>query len=288
MSEANAPIEEEVDFDSAFDEFSETPDGDDGEDDDDLRIVNEEDDEPEEEDPLAGLSESQRKLFEEMERRKNDLEHRLQSDQGRVSALQRHINDLQNQIQANQEAKAPVVGEATDDMWNEFAKEYPELSKAIEQRVAAREKELEAKLANSFQPVTSKLNSLERQEQQRYLRSQLDLLTERHPDWREVRDTKEFTDFLNTAPRQIKEMANSQDAGEVSYLLTVFKERHGKGTSTDDAAVQALKEKRQRQLSEGAALHSAPSKAGTRSIAKDDFDGAFDAYAAQAERRMRK
>ena len=106
----------------------------------DLKSLVSFDEKPDEEvDLYAGMSDEVKERVIAIEDKNKDLNHRLNSDAGRVSALQIKINGLEKDIQdvragsttgsqpnTNQIAEAMQV---TDEEWEKFSEDYPEVAK---------------------------------------------------------------------------------------------------------------------------------------------------------------
>lgn len=79
----------------------------------------------------ANASPEQWEAFKETQKRILDLEHRLRSDDGRVSSLQRKINRLQEDLQ-NQQANSGNRNETATQALGRMKEEYPEIAELLD------------------------------------------------------------------------------------------------------------------------------------------------------------
>jgi hypothetical protein len=271
---------EQDDYESAFAEFSEAEGtADVGE-----QTTNESDSEeateseavPEtENDPLAGFNENQRKIVEELKRKADEAEHTAKSQIGRVSALTRKLNELsqaKSQV-SNQPDAAPLPG---DPDWEQFKADFPEMSNAVEKRLASIEKSLTERVGQVAQPI-------HQMQREQFLRSQFAALEAAHPDYQSVAGSNEFRSWLATQPPQVQQMIGSEDAAEASWLLSTYKSLAVK-TPQGPSDVVALREKRKAQLQQSAGVPAKGSSNQSIGGAPDDYEAAFQFFANRKSR----
>lgn len=238
-----------------------------------------------------GVTERERELEAQLER----LRHSEASQRGRLGAYQRQINDLQRQMQERQQAaqqqqQQPAGGgddQQRQDMaeamgsddWQTFAEDFPDMARALEARLQSDRQEraqLEQRLA-SYEPA---LQSIQQQAQEQHLQVQEDALAARHPDWREVVAAPEFAEWLNQQPESLQRLTSSDDAAEAAALLDMYQAQHGGGSTGSRTGTP---DRRQQRL---AAAQSVGRRGAPRqSQVADDFDAAFDHYAAKSGTR---
>lgn len=288
MTTANQPLNNQGpqdgdEFNSAFDEYA---GGDD--------TGNLDDGTSAEPDNQEGGTSTSRE--QELEAQLERLRHSESSQRGRLGAYQRQINDLQRQMSERQQAEQQQqpqqpTGEGDaqqrqdmaeamgSDDWQTFAEDFPDMARALEARLQSDRKEraqLEQRLA-SYEPA---LQSIQQQAQEQHLQVQEDALAARHPGWREVVAAPEFAEWLNQQPESLQRLTSSDDAAEAAALLDMYQAQHGDGyaggrTGTPDRRQQRL-----------AAAQSVGRRGAPRqSQASDDFDAAFDHYAAKSGNR---
>ena len=107
-----------------------------------------------------------------------------------------------------------------------------------------------------------------------------------HPDWRDIANSIEFNDYVRSLPAQVATLAQSDKARDVDYLLQQYKATRGNATpkAQTPTADSSITQRRQESLRQ-AAQPPASSTTGRKPVGKDDFDGAFAAFAARAQKR---
>lgn len=284
-----APLEDSADdeYERAFAEFSGEKDDAEGVED-DAPVAQDEPDAPEAEqaqapdDPFAGLSESQKKVVEGMQQKLAAADHEIRSNRGRIAALQRKAQEATAPKQQEPRDLAQPTG-VSEDRWNEFKKDFPEVAEVFEARLQHMEQLVDQRLGQATQPIKEL-------EHRQYLQGQYAALEAAHPDWNAAVKSSEFRSWLSAQPQSVQQIMASEDASEASWLIGRFKQ--------DVAAIQAqrarqqrapegnpaqttvgqLNEQRNRRLKESAGIGSAKSTAG-QSGPPDDYDAAFDYYA---------
>ena len=302
MTTQNQPLDDQPqetdDFDSAFDEFA-NKDRDDEPQEPASEPALEDDPEDHGDDEGDDLAAKLARL-EALERENQRLKQSEASQRGRVGAYQRQINELQRQMQerqqAAQQAQQPPQrdGQAPEgddqqrqDMaqsmgledWDAFKEDFPDMARAFEARLAADRQErarLEERLAE-YEPA---LQSIQQQAQEQHLQAQEDALAARHPDWREVVAAPQFAEWLNQQPESLQRLTTSDDAAEAAALLDMYRAQTGTLSGTDSRA--ATHDRRQQRLANAQGVSRRG--AAPRSGAPDDFDAAFDHYAAKKAR----
>lgn len=301
MTTQNQPLDDQPqetdDFDSAFDEFA-----------------NKDSDEPREPaEPPAPDGESQDRgdsggddladklaKLETLEQENQRLKHSEASQRGRLGAYQRQINELQRQMQERQQAaqQAPQTpehgGQGSDedtqrqdmaesmgmDDWDAFKEDFPDMAKAFEARLAADRQE-RTQLEREVAELRSAVQPIQQQAQEQHLQAQEDALAARHPDWREVVAAPQFAEWLNQQPESLQRLTASDDAAEAAALLDMYQAQAGSQPGTDSRA--ATHDRRHQRLANAQGVSRRG--AAPRSGAPDDFDAAFDHYAAKQARR---
>lgn len=158
------------------------------------------------------------------------LEHEGRSNRGRLTALQRQNDELKSGRAGAAPAKGAAGqggdgGEGTDALldgedWKRFKSEYPEVAAPFETIVS--------KLQATNVRLEKELSAIGTDRRQTALTEQETALTEAHPDWQAVTDTKEFVDWVFSQPRYIQEAAERNgngivDAAEAADLIGRYK-----------------------------------------------------------------
>jgi len=282
------PIAGEDEFESAFEEYSKsaTSDRDEYHVDRDA-LPAEEKDAPDVDDPQNDVSDKLKKLEDENRR----LKHSDASQRGRLGAYQRQINDLQRKPQEpepvqtdSQDGKPPKDDEQqrTDmaesmgvDDWDEFKEDFPDMARAFEARLKA-DQHKQSQLEQQVNELRSAVQPMQEQAHQQHLQSEYARLEDRHSNWKEVVNAPEFDTWLKTQNPSIQGLAGSDSADDASALLDFYK---GVSVGGDDNSLVTKHDKRQSRLANAQTVSRRG--AAQRSGAPDEFDAAFEHYAAK-------
>lgn len=235
-------------------------------------------------------------LREAREKELRDLNFRLASQQGRVSALHRKLQE-QGQQQNRQDgggqpaAQQQEDGEIAADPLAALKEEYPDIAAPI----AAEIEGLRQQIANMTQPV----NTLAEAQQQMETQRQVSILAERHPDWLELSKDDRWEGWAASQPRAVQEAlarnANVSDGQEAAWVLDLFKRDMGisapaaqpapapSPTPAPSPAPLSADQRRQKQLDAGRDGGSGGGPTVTNEI-PDDFDAEFDRIQAKKRR----
>ena len=278
------------DFDSAFDEFSteeETTSAELAPEDTEFVAETEEVEEveaaieepeeaPEAEDIWAKADEGLKSEYDKLRDNNDKLSHQAKSNAGRIGALQRKLNEFQstspaggNQPSANEVAEAMKTPEA----WASFNEEYPDIHDAIESR-------LEVERSQNQETMNRALQPLRAAEEERHVSNQYAALEAAHTDWKDVVKSESFVDWLQEQPNAIQQLSNSNDAFEASKLIDYYKLSQPKEEIATTSTVTSIQQKRAKQLEDAAGVRSKPGPGATGVIPPDDFDSAFNWFAA--------
>jgi hypothetical protein len=198
------------------------------------------------------------------------------STDGRIAALQRKIDQLTRDPAAtaagNKGKQANAEELLNDPELVKTAKEYPEVAGPFIKIIG--------KLQEQLTGHGKVLSAIGDERRQTALNEQKDYLTKEHSDWEAVATRKEFTPWLDTQPRHIREafarnadeIVDGQEAADVigrfkDHLLAQDAKQQGNGgAQQQDNGTQAgngagntkqvLDPKRQRQLDSAASARS--------------------------------
>lgn len=223
-----------------------------------------------------------------LEAENQKLKHSEASQRGRLGAYQRQINQLQSQLQQTQNTSGSQPKsedqqrqEAADAAgvkdWEALKADFPEVAKALDARLEADAKQREAdrqrqaQLEQQIVQLQSAVQPIQQQAQDQYLQTQVDALSARHPDWREVVSAPAFAEWLDQQPESLRRLTNSNDAAEAAALMDLYKSQTGQGADSNSA------DKRQERLASAQTVsrRGAAPKGGV----PDDFEAAFNHYA---------
>ena len=223
-----------------------------------------------------------------LEAENQKLKHSEASQRGRLGAYQRQINQLQSQLQQTQntpgkpqQSEEQQRQEAADAAgvkdWEALKEDFPEVAKALDARIEAEKKALaedrqrQAQLERQIAELQSAVQPIQQQAQETYLKTQVDALTARHPDWREVVSAPAFAEWLNQQPESLRRLTESNDAAEAAALMDLYKSQTGSQVADGNS------DKRQERL---AAAQSVPRRGSApKGGVPDEFEAAFNHYA---------
>ena len=117
-------------------------------------------------------------------------------------------------------------------------------------------------------------------EEVRHVNGQYAALEAAHTDWKDVVKSESFVDWLQQQPTAIQQLSNSNDAFEASKLLDYYKMSQPREDVATTSTVTSLQQKRAKQLQDSTGVKSKPGPGATGVIPPDDFDTAFEMFAA--------
>jgi hypothetical protein len=277
------------DFDSAFDEFStedETTSAElapedtefvaETEEVEEVEAATEEPEQAPEEDIWAEADEGLKSEYDKLRDNNDKLSHQAKSNAGRIGALQRKLNEFQATSPAGgNPPSATEVAEAmkTPEAWASFNEEYPDIHDAIESR-------LEMERSQNQETMNRALQPLRAAEEERHVNGQYAALEAAHTDWKDVVNSESFVDWLQQQPTAIQQLSNSNDAFEASKLIDYYKLSQPREDVATTSTVTSIQQKRAKQLEDSTGVKSKPGPGATGVIPPDDFDAAFEMFAA--------
>ena len=277
------------DFDSAFDEFStedETTSAElapedtefvaETEEVEEVEAATEEPEQAPEADIWAEADEGLKSEYDKLRDNNDKLSHQAKSNAGRIGALQRKLNEFQATSPAGGvQPSATEVAEAmkTPEAWASFNEEYPDIHDAIESR-------LEMERSQNQEAMNRALQPLQAAEEERHVTGQYAALEAAHTDWKDVVNSESFVDWLQEQPNAIQELSNSNDAFEASKLIDYYKLSQPLEEIATTSTVTSIQQKRAKQLEDSTGVKSKPGPGATGVIPPDDFDTAFEMFAA--------
>jgi len=279
------PQSEDDDFETAFAEYAtgaapaENP----------LANENDEPEAEEEQTEQPGDEDLSAKLA-ALEAENQKLKHSEASQRGRLGAYQRQINQLQSKLEQpkNTSGKESAEDQARQDAaeaagvkdWQALQEDFPEVAKALDARLESEKRQIEAdrqrqaQLEQRIEELQSAVQPIQQQAQDNYLRTQVDALSARHPDWQEVVAAPAFAEWLNQQPESLRSLTESNDAAEAAALMDLYKSQTGQLDSREGTP-----DKRQERLASAQTV----SRRGTaqKGGVPEDFEAAFDHYASK-------
>lgn len=193
-----------------------------------------------------------RQQIELLRKEKDDIEHSFKSQVGRVSALQKKL-DSQN----------PLAKKFDDDLAVAM-EDYPEIVKPMIDYFERKYGDLDQRLA----PIQQQND---RQDEQRYIDTQLSIINSSIPDWRDIIASTDYSNWIAEQPKAVQDMRNSYDARDYQYLIGSFQSTKNKSNE--------LAQRRQDKLAGNVAVQSKGASKSTS--APDDFSSAWEYYASK-------
>jgi len=188
--------------------------------------------------------------IEVLQKQRDDFEHSFKSQVGRVSALQKKLD-----------SESPPAKKFDDDLENAM-EDYPEIVKPMINYFERKYGDIDQRLA----PIQQQND---RQDEQRYIDAQVNIISASNPDWLEITTSNEYKHWLTEQPSAIQAMNNSYDARDYQYLIGSFQGTKNKSNE--------LAQRRQSKLAGNVAVQSKGASKSTS--APDDFSSAWDYYA---------
>lgn len=302
-------------------EPKETPDPDDDDDDakakaeDEAKTKAEAEPEP---DPYAGMTPEVKAKFQALETDRDRLVHQVSSDKGRVTAFQKKVEGLQaeiNTIRAGSTAgrsqpTSADIAEAmrgSDEDWQQFSVDYPEIARAIDKRFESTGKKTAEVIGSTLKPVTDRMAKADADAADTVNQERVAAVAETYPTWTEAVQTDDFEAWLLEQTPGTQGLAASDDPRDATELLGKYDAHlvaNGQPSlravaddnltepdvdaNKDDGKPKGLEpseieRRRQQQLEDGIASPSKRAGIDADAEAEDEFEAAFNAFANRKE-----
>lgn len=251
----------------------------------------------EEVDLYAGMDEATANHFKTIEQSNKDLQHRIKSDDGRVSTFQKQINALNEEIAGMKkpEVSSEEIAEAmsSGEKWDEFKEDYPEIAEAFDERFSSAMTEQNERIDTVLAPVVEK-------QQEEDMEGNYNKVADVFPEWQNAVKEVHFDEWLSNQPAAVRSLAASEDAEDASSLIGLYDDHRiandipslravPEDTGDDSSTATELEAKRQRQLDAGLTIQSKPARIVTNEDGSGDaFEDAFAAYAARNDAKHQR
>ena len=262
---------------------------------DDLAVTDLNTDKPAKVDEFEGWSDTQKEKYNSVITQRDGLQHRIDSDDGRVRAFQVKVNNLEHDIaeiqkkpgQPSTEEIAAAMGD--EESWANLEEDYPEIAGAINKRFEAQQAQVDTALA----PVIKKQQNDAAVQAETAQTESYDEVAKTFPTWQDAVKTKDFTDWMDSQPPGIQSLASSDDTRDASSLINLYDDHRvdsgqkslradpipDDGSSVDTKANEVAR-RRERQLEDGTALPSRSARIVTDDeTGEDEFERSFNAFA---------
>lgn len=211
------------------------------------------DEEIEEDDPLAVLTDSVKNLTETI----GGIDYRIKQTENRIGSLQNSVRDQATAAKSaaqqvddspsEDETKAALVD---DKKWEELKEEYPEWSdvmEAIGSRFAVRDAGPSFKAALDKERETLQTD-FDKKLNDQQLKTEIRFVAFAHPDWQKIDNSKEFGEWLDKQDDATKQKSASSDGLEIISVLDSYKDSLQSKDDTPEKDPAVIKEKRKRRL----------------------------------------
>lgn len=277
--------DEDAEFEAAFEEFSAPPGREPPESPDEAEDLPEEEAEEAEEPEAREPEPENRSREQQLESELAQMRHALTSDRGRISALQKKLDALQSPAAPQPSRKQVTQAMQTPAAWDSFKEDYPDIAEAIEGRFSA----FDERLSATLEPVARTQAELSAAKAQADETREVAALTSAreqggygHADYVQVVNSSAYQQWIGRQPAAVQGLAESPHAADAAFLLDAFKA----SPAWQPPADTGLAERRARKLAAAASVGG--SKSGPTEIAEDDFEAAFNAFAARRDRSRQR
>lgn len=193
-------------------------------------------------DPLAGVNPALLETLNNITGKLSAIDSfadRLKQTESRIGALtNKEIEEKRSREKAEKEKPTKEEVEKalkSDENWDEFEKEFPDMATAIEGRFTEK-----LKTVDSLRQEISEIKTATSAKTDDDLEVRLVGLM--HPGWQKTVKTKDFTDWLGSQPDDVKQKYNhGTTAEEAVHVLNLFKKPGTTKTAEDIAADRRIR-----------------------------------------------
>jgi hypothetical protein len=305
MADEEVVVDDESEFETAFDEIAAERDSDPVEEENEEEVVEaaaSPEVAAEETDPYEGMTDEVKAKFVELEGDRDGLKHTIDSDAGRVRAFQLKVNGLENEIQTIRSGAAAGPSQSqiadamkgTDDEWEGFTESYPDIAAIMDKRMGKMGDKLEEAVASTLAPLKEESARTAADKVATENKGRVDEVSQEFPTWTDEVKKPEFQTWLNEQPHGVSNLSLSDDTRDASTLIGLYDahlvaggqpsikadptESGVKVPASKDAPTE-LETKRAQQLSDGASVASKKAGVNTDGPELDEFEAAFNVFA---------
>ena len=230
-------------------------------------------------DPWEGVQPAVRRTLEEISSKIANTENLAKAAVGRVGALQAAMDAAKaaSKTGADAPTKEQIAAAAANtEKWKKLKDDFPEWADAMEERFTAEKAQLEA--AIKAIPPAVDVAGLKKDVTggvQKALNEGLDAAEERaflrlkHPNWKQMVKTPEFSAWLNAQPDNVQRLADSPYADDAIQVFDSYEEHQGTSKATAEAAT-AEKEKENKDRLAAAVQPKSSTRAAPATVTEED------------------
>jgi len=267
-------------------------------------------DEPDDTGMYSGLNDEAKQYWQNIEDENKRLNHRINSDNGRVRAYQQKNGELKEQLDTIGREGMPTKIDIANAMkggsesWNKFHDDYPEIAEIFDSRAEQTGQAMQQALDDALKPVNEQFQRISQKEIETEDKQSSNTVSDMYPDWQGAINTKEYAEWINQQPPGIQSLGESAEPDDAIALIGLFDmnqvangfdsiKKATPDNGVDNPAeitqqsteAEKLKEKRKRQLADGSTVKSKAAKIDPTSDDTNSFDHAFDFFANKKERQ---
>ena len=201
-------------------------------------------------DPWEGVSPAIKTMFDELSSKVSAFEgaeSRLKQAESRIGSISNKLHTAEKAAEVVKEAptKEQIAAAAeSDEKWNTLKADFPEWAEAFDGRIervltdrlAALKKELGPDGSEELKQRIEQLQTTIAEGTQTEV--QKGILSYFKPDWQKTVGTKEYRDWLNSQPADVKALVKSPFAGDAMKVLDKYEEETGSAKSADEIAAE--------------------------------------------------
>ena len=181
------------------------------------------------------LTDEAKLRFDQQEASINQLQWQYTAVHGRLAPVQAQVERLTRQLSAGQpNVQTPSGGQATPiaptpttDFESEeflaFEKDYPDEAKAMKVLFEGQQAHVQ-KLEQQIGTLSQGIEQVQATSNAQVQQNELNTLTERHPDWMQIRNSPQFESWLHTQPASVQPLVTSELAADCIYLIERYKQ----------------------------------------------------------------
>lgn len=243
----------------------------------------------------ANLSSEAREAFDKLKADREKFENDYKALHGMTAPLQRGNAELRRQAEAmaariqqleqleRKQQDVSAAKDATIQEYDEWAKQFPEESKAVSALVNPLREKVTA-LEGSLQAARAELGNLHADRQQAALAREIGELEKVHSDWRSIHDSPDYWEWLGQQSPGIQSLNQSMFAGDTIQLLNLYKSAHAPRQAPAPApsnppsnTADAVQQRRKQSLERGTqpTARSSESTSSNRGVELTDEDAQF-------------
>jgi hypothetical protein len=237
--EVTEETSEEDEFDQAFNEAIGDSDGEEKESEEEPADTGSSDEQEEEQgqEEVTETNENQEpdllKKYEEALRNNQALEHKMRSWEGRISAANKKTEEAERKLQELTQAQAksgtplPDGAEDDDEVLKEFIEEFPALEKPIKALVKKMAASVVETKLKDIEPRLRQIDPIIQKSKDDVVREHFNILSEKHPDWKDLRDNGKLTAWIETQPmivrQSLERVVKEGSTEEVIEMFDLYK-----------------------------------------------------------------